>query len=62
MSLFIAPPYGIHPDREERKKAVELLCKKPSKFPQNREDLLHNRDMEKAQKKHDAVIPLFSVN
>jgi integrase len=52
----------IHPDREERKKAVELLCKNRSKDYQNRGNLLHNRYTEKHQKKQEPVSSLFSVN
>ncbi|MFC2164051.1 tyrosine-type recombinase/integrase [Acidobacteriota bacterium] len=52
----------IHPDREERKKALELLCKKPLKTDKNRGNLLHNRYTDKTHEEHEIVSSLFSVN
>ena len=51
-----------HSSREERKKAVELLCKEPSKTAKKRENLLHSRGMERGKEKPDPVSYPFSMN
>lgn len=51
-----------HSSREERKKAVELLCKEPSETAKKRENLLHIRDRERGEEKSEPVFPLFSMN
>jgi len=51
-----------HSSREERKKAVELLCQKPPQRDQKRYNLLHHGDMEKGKKKSEPVSSLFSMN
>jgi len=51
-----------HSNREEKKKAVELLCQKSFKKAKKREDLLHICDMEKDNKNTVVVSSLFSMN
>jgi integrase len=51
-----------HSNREERKKAVELLCHKSRKTAINLENLLHNCDMGTKKKESTVVSTLFSVN
>jgi integrase len=51
-----------HSNREERKKAVELLCPKAEKTPQKPENLLHICDTEMKGKDSGKLISLFSVN
>ncbi len=51
-----------HSNREERKKAVELLCQKPSQRDQKRYNLLHIRYTENRRKKSVPVIPFISMN
>jgi len=52
----------IHPGREEKKKAVELLCNRSSKSTKNGDNLLHIRDTKKKHKDFNVVSSLFSVN
>ena len=51
-----------HANREERKKAVELLCRKPPKEAKILENLLHSCDTEEEKKKSVILSSLFSVN
>jgi len=51
-----------HANRDERKKAVELLCRKSPKEPKILENLLHSCDTEEGAKKSVIVSSLFSVN
>jgi integrase len=51
-----------HSNREERKKAVELLCKEPSETSQKGSNLLHHRDMEQMKEKPVPLSALFSWN
>lgn len=52
----------IHPDREEKKKAVELLCAKRPKKAGKEVNLLHIRDMKRKHKDFEFVSSLFSIN
>jgi integrase len=51
-----------HSNRDERKKAVELLCEKPLKRGKKPVNLLHNRYTEEDQKISISISSLFSVN
>ncbi|MFC2164032.1 tyrosine-type recombinase/integrase [Acidobacteriota bacterium] len=51
-----------HSNREERKKAVELLCEKPRKRVRKSVNLLHNRYTEETDKAIVSISSLFSVN
>jgi integrase len=51
-----------HTNQEERKKAVELLCRKSRKTAKNLRNLLHNCDTEEEGKKPVTASSLFSVN
>jgi integrase len=51
-----------HPSREERKKAVESLCRKAAEAAENRANLLHICDTAKEGKGFRRLISLFSVN
>jgi len=51
-----------HPGREEKRKAVELLCRQSPKKGKKREDLLHSCDMKKDEKESVFTSSLFSVN
>ncbi|MBN1270903.1 MAG: tyrosine-type recombinase/integrase [Candidatus Aminicenantes bacterium] len=51
-----------HSDRKEKKKAVELLCKKPDKPAEIQENLLHICDTKRNKKNETAVSPFFTVN
>jgi integrase len=51
-----------HSNEQERKKAVELLCREPSETAKKRENLLHQRDMKKDRMKHVFISSLFSIN
>jgi site-specific recombinase XerC len=51
-----------HSNREERRKAVELLCQKSAKAGENLENLSHSCDMEKSRKRSKIASSLFSVN
>lgn len=51
-----------HSNKDGRKKAVELLCKKPSETTQNLEDLLHHGDISEDKKNIMIASSLFSVN
>jgi excisionase family DNA binding protein len=51
-----------HSNQEERKRAVELLCKGSQKTPKRVENLLHHCDMEKEKNESMSVSSLFSVN
>lgn len=51
-----------HSNREERKKAVEMLCQKPSERYQKRNNLLHHGDMEKGKEKSEPVSYFISMN
>jgi integrase len=52
----------LHSNREERKKAVELLCQKPENAPQTPSSLWRICDTEKGREKTPHTISLFSVN
>lgn len=51
-----------HSNREGRKKAVELLCRKSLNKPKILENLLHSCDTDEGAKKSVIVSSLFSVN
>lgn len=51
-----------HSNQEEKKRAVELLCKKSHKTTRKVENLLHYCDMEKERNESMSVSSLFSVN
>jgi excisionase family DNA binding protein len=51
-----------HANRGERKKAVELLCRRSPNEPKILENLLHSCDTEEGAKKSVIVSSLFSVN
>jgi len=51
-----------HSNREERKKAVELLCRESANKPKILENLLHSCDTDEGAKKSAIVSSLFSVN
>jgi len=52
----------LHSSREERKRAVELLCQKPEDRAKTPSGPLHICDTEKGKTKTLPVFPLFSVN
>ena len=52
----------LHSNREERKRAVELLCRKPVDSGKTPSTLLHICDTEKEAGAVSRVFPLFSVN
>jgi hypothetical protein len=51
-----------HPYREQKRRAVELLAKKPQSKAKNQEDLLRHSDTEEDREKTPRTIPLFSIN
>ena len=51
-----------HSNKDGRKQAVELLCKKPSETIQNLENLLHHGDISEDKKNIMIASSLFSVN
>ena len=52
----------LHSNREERKRAVELLCRKPADSEKTPSNLLHICDTEEEPGAVSRVFPLFSVN
>jgi integrase len=52
----------LHSNRDERKRAVELLCRKPADSEKTPSNLLHICDTEKEPGAVSRVFPLFSVN
>ncbi|MGB6865166.1 MAG: tyrosine-type recombinase/integrase [Candidatus Aminicenantaceae bacterium] len=51
-----------HSFQDQKKKAVEVLCKKPEKTGEKSVNLLHNCDMKRSPEKSEQLTHLFSVN